>query len=89
MEYIKNHCDHEWAEGQGTFDVLVATIRECMGKGHFKGHQLDPLSFMIWSLVHGMCTLHFRERITGVKLENPEKIVEQAYNEFLLLIDKH
>ncbi len=89
MEYLKENCSDGWSEGQGTFDVLVATIRDCMSKGHFKGHHLDPLSFMIWSLVHGMCTLHYRERIRGVKLENPDAIVELAYNEFLQLIDNH
>ena len=87
MEYLKGNCSDDWSEGQGTFHVLVGTIRECMEKGHFKGHQLDPLSFMIWSLVHGMCTLHFRERISGVKLANPDQIVDQAYEEFLRFID--
>jgi AcrR family transcriptional regulator len=87
MEFLKDHCSDGWSEGQGTFDVLMGTVGDCMSKGHFKGHQLDPLSFMIWSLVHGMCALHIRERIGGVKLANPEHIVEQAYEEFLHLID--
>jgi AcrR family transcriptional regulator len=89
MEYVKTNCDDGWSEGQGTFDVLHTTIGQCMEKGHFTGHQLDPLSFLIWSVVHGMCALHIRERIGGVKLENPDHIVEQAYEQFLLLIGNH
>jgi AcrR family transcriptional regulator len=88
MEYMKSERESKWQEGQGTFDVLKGTVKECMARGHFAGHRLDPLAFLIWSVVHGMCTLYIRERVNGVKVEDPEHIIEHGYEEFLRLIDK-
>ena len=59
-----------------------------MEESHFKGHNLEPLSFMIWSLVHGMCCLEIRKRSKGVNLTKPDSIVIDAYNEFLKIIEK-
>lgn len=88
IEFLDKTNNEEWNEGKATFGVLQTTVNECMENGHFKGHQLEPLSFMIWSLVHGMCCLQIRERNKGVNLSNPETIVQDAYSEFLLIIDK-
>src|SRR5690606_9264318 len=60
MEYIENSEKDEWNEGVGTFSALKSTVDECINLGHFKGHLSEPLSFMIWSLVHGMCCLEIR-----------------------------
>lgn len=88
MEYIEGCEDEEWNEGVGTFDALKNTVLQCMDKGHFKGHSLEPLSFMIWSLVHGMCCLEIRNRTKGVKFSNPDTILIDGYNEFLKIIEK-
>lgn len=88
MEFLDAVNEEEWNEGKATFDVLNTTVKQCIDEGHFKGHNLEPLSFMIWSLVHGMCCLEIRQRSKGVNLTNPETIVIDAYNEFLKMIDK-
>lgn len=59
-----------------------------METGHFGGHKLEPLTFMIWSLVHGMCSLEIGQRTKGVNLDSPVAIVDQAYDEFLKIIEK-
>lgn len=88
MEFLTKGNQEEWNEGKGAFGVLKSTVAHCMEQGHFKGHTLEPLSFMIWSLVHGMCCLEIRQRSKGVNLANPETIVTDSYNEFLLMISK-
>lgn len=88
MEYIENCDDEDWNEGIGTFDALKNTVAECMKKGHFVGHSLEPLTFMIWSLVHGMCCLEIRNRTKGVKFSNPDTILLDGYQEFLKIIEK-
>jgi hypothetical protein len=88
MEFLDAVNEEEWNEGKATFDVLNTTVKQCIDEGHFKGHNLEPLSFMIWSLVHGMCCLEIRQRSKGVNLTNPETIVIDAYNEFLKMIYK-
>ena len=88
MEFLEAVNAEDWNEGKATFDVLKTTVSQCMENQHFKGHTLEPLAFMIWSLVHGMCCLQISNRSAGVNLENPENILMEAYSEFLKIISK-
>jgi len=88
MEFLEAINEEDWNEGKGTFDVLRTTVKQSMDKGHFIGHKLEPLAFMIWSLVHGMCTLEISKRSSSVNLKKPESILTDAYDEFLRIIDK-
>jgi len=88
MEFLEAINEEEWNEGKATFDALKGTVNECINAGHFAGHKLEPLAFMIWSCVHGMCSLEIRERTKGVNLKHPDTIVTDGYAEFLKIIDK-
>ena len=88
MEFLEKSENENWDEGANTFNYLKKTIEECINKGHFKGHNIEPLSFMIWSLVHGMCCLEIRQRTKGVKFTNPDTILYDGYNEYLKIIEK-
>jgi len=88
MEFIESSEKEEWNEGIGTFNVLKTTVEDCIAAGHFKGYLAEPLSFMIWGLVHGMCSLEIRQRTKGVKFLNPEQILNQGYQEYLKMINK-
>lgn len=88
MECLKDLHKEEWDEGKATFDVLRTTVNQCIEKGHFKGHQLEPLSFAIWSTVHGMASLHIGQRVNRVNLEDPDTILFRAHDEFVLMMDK-
>lgn len=88
VEFLNEKEGQEWNEGKATFNVLRTTTQACMEGGHFKGHDLEPMAFMIWSLVHGMCSLDIGLRAKGVNLEDPANIVEKAYNEFLKIMEK-
>ena len=88
MEFLNDIQAKEWDEGAATFDVMQTTVKECIGAGHFKGHNLEPLSYLVWSCVHGICSLEIRARTKGVLLKNPDTIVSDAFNEFLKFIEK-
>lgn len=88
MEFIESSEKEEWNEGIGTFNALRETVEQCIAQGHFKGHLAEPLSFMIWGLVHGMCSLEIRQRTKGVKFSNPDKILFEGYQEYLKIIEK-
>jgi len=79
MEFIESTENEDWNEGIGTFNSLKSTVAQCIDKGHFTSHSLEPLAFMIWSLVHGMCCLEIRQRTKGVKFNNPESILYDGY----------
>jgi len=88
MEFLEKSENENWNEGANTFNYVKKTIEECINKRHFKGHNVEPLSFMIWSLVHGMCCLEIRQRTKGVKFSNPDTILFDGYNEYLKIIKK-
>jgi AcrR family transcriptional regulator len=88
MEFLENSDNEDWDEGARTFSLVKKTVEECINKGHFKGHIIEPLSFMVWSLVHGMCSLEIRQRTKGVKFTNPDTILFDGYNEYLKIIEK-
>jgi len=88
MEFLNDIRAKEWDEGTANFEVLRTVVRECIAAGHFKGHKLEPLSYLIWSCVHGLCSLEIRARTKGVLLKNPETIVADGYGEFLKMLNK-
>lgn len=88
MEYLESTEEGGWNEGIETFSLVKKTVEECIRKGHFEGHHLEPLSFMVWSLVHGMCSLEIRQRTKGVKFTNPDTILLDGYQEYVKLIGK-
>ncbi len=88
IEFLDSINKEEWNEGKGTFDVLKTTVKECLDKGHFKGHELEPLSFAIWGAVHGMASLHISQRIKGVNVSNPDSMVNRGYEAFSLMLEK-
>lgn len=88
LECLKSMDQGEWNEGKATFDVLRTTIRHCMERGHFTGHQLEPLAFTIWSTVHGMASFQIAQRMEWTDLTDSEAMLSSAYSEFVLLIHK-
>jgi len=88
MDYLEEQKNNLWPEGTETYGYLKKTVEECMKQGHFDGHNSEALSFMIWSLVHGMCCLEIRHRTKGIKFSSPETILSEGYNEYLKILEK-
>lgn len=88
MEFLNSADKDEWDEGKSTFNFLKTTVDECIKEGHFKGHLVEPLTFMIWGLVHGMCSLHISDRVNGVHFSSADTILHDAYDEFLKILKK-
>jgi len=88
MEFLKKIEEEEWNEGKATFNVLKSTVEQCMAHGYFKGHQLEALSFMIWSTVHGMCSLYIRGSIKAVNLGDAEPLLLASHEEFVKILSR-
>lgn len=86
IDYLEKEDAEEWKEGVLAFNVLQSTLADCIKKGHFKGHQLEPLTYLFWGAVHGMCALYISERAKGVNMDDPDTIVERGYESFLKMI---
>ncbi|WP_047432865.1 TetR/AcrR family transcriptional regulator [Chryseobacterium indologenes] len=88
MDYLEEQKYDLWPEGSETFGYVKKTVEDCMNHGHFQDHNSEALSFMIWSLVHGMCSLEISQRTKGVKFSSPDTIMSEGYNEYLRMLEK-
>ncbi|SMD43855.1 transcriptional regulator, TetR family [Aquiflexum balticum DSM 16537] len=88
IDHVETCADQRWDDGDSTFNLLRGTVKECMLSGHFQGHRLEALSFMIWATVHGMVSLKIRKRVNILEISEVENIVENSYQSFLIILDK-
>ncbi|MEY2705417.1 MAG: hypothetical protein RL407_1479 [Bacteroidota bacterium] len=86
--HVSNSNEEQWKEGFGTFNFLRDTIKECIDKGHFQGHEVEALSYLIWSTVHGLVSLHIRRRCEVVLAHKQQTIVKEGLEEFFNVLDK-
>lgn len=86
--HVSNSNEEQWKEGFGTFNFLRDTIQECIDKGHFQGHEVEALSYLIWSTVHGLVSLHIRRRCEVVLAHKQQTIVKEGLEEFFNILDK-
>jgi hypothetical protein len=86
---IKHEQDQEkWEMGHRTLDYLKNVLRSCQEKGYFKNHDIEYLSFMIWSTVHGMCALYCRDRCKAYPGLEPMDLMKNGYRSLVALLEK-
>lgn len=79
--------DHKnWEAGDGAFQILESTIAQCIEKGLLKFKDAEVGAFVVWSTMHGMCVLNFRERCMVISPEKQADIIESGLNEFIRLL---
>jgi AcrR family transcriptional regulator len=77
MNMLHDAC--EWKMGHQVFDTLVHTVKQCQDAGRFKGMELQTLSFMIWSGLHGMCALFCRDRMGVMHGMDEKSLLMESY----------
>lgn len=77
----------DWKEGALSFEALVDVIRACQTEqDRFKGKDPVQLGFLVWSCVHGICSLNCCHRIEIIKEYSHDVLIETALlylNDFL------
>lgn len=76
---VQNLEDHEsWNTGMTTHQCLLTTVEESLKKELIIGKDTHAVAFAMWSLVHGIASLHNRDRLRMYPPEHREHIIEQA-----------
>ena len=57
IDHVDRCSDVGWKEGNDAFGTLLKTVNDCQQQGYFASFEPQGLSFMIWSTMHGLCTL--------------------------------
>lgn len=82
-------CREEiWCDGERAFETLKFVVEDCMKAGYFARDNNETISVMVWSLVHGLATLHLRRRTMIFPEERRVLLLEEAYAKFTDII-KH
>lgn len=88
MNCIEEEHEHNWDEGKAAFGQLHQTVQQCIDMGYLPPVDAEITSFFIWSTMHGMCSLHIRNRCTKViSEEKRESIVLNGYNAMVSILD--
>jgi len=74
--------DDEWPEGKRTYDLVKSMVRAAMAGGWITGTASDgdveAMSFLLWSTVHGMASLRIRERCRVIPECDRDRIQDDA-----------
>lgn len=67
-------CQREpWTEGLQSFETLRDVVRDCHKEGYLSAYQVDHATLLIWSFVHGLVSLHTRNRLMMFQ-DTPEQL---------------
>jgi len=78
-----------WQDGAMAINMLKHNIVECMDAGYFrKDINPDEISLILWSQVHGLVSLHNKERLNIYAMEDQKAFMFRSYDVFLSMIQK-
>jgi AcrR family transcriptional regulator len=73
---------------QEAINQLSSVVKECQQKGMFKGMDTEDFTFMMLSLLHGICALFCKDRTTSFVNKTNEELMENGYECFVALLEK-
>ena len=82
MNAVEKH--ESWNKGEQLFGVLRKTVQECVEQGFSKEKNINALSLMIWSAMHGMVTLQHKCRLQVINSDENREGMMKAVNYMLV-----
>ena len=91
--YTGDQESEEWKEGANTFNILLKTIQECRQFGYFQGQEPKTFALLVWSTIHGMCSLTIHGHLDHVcqkkhnLFETGVQALDAAYASYVKLLE--
>jgi AcrR family transcriptional regulator len=73
---------------QEAINQLASVVKECQQKGKFKNMDTEYFTFMMLSVLHGICALFCKDRTTSFVNKTNEDLMENGYECFVALLEK-
>lgn len=86
MDCDKNSDD--WKEGENAHCQLENVVKDCQQNGYFKDKDFKTLSFLIWSTMHGMCSLALRDRMKIYEEAERSKMIDKSFKMFKQILSE-
>jgi AcrR family transcriptional regulator len=78
-----------WSDGAMAIGMLKENIKACIDAGYFrKDIDVDEMSLLMWSQVHGLVCLYNKERLNCYDIEEKKEFMFRTYETFLSFIEK-
>lgn len=77
------HPDCEWEEGFRTYHYFRDVLAKAIDKGQLKPIDPEVLCVTLWATVHGLVTLHLRERFQMIPPDQIEPIIRHCLRQLL------
>jgi AcrR family transcriptional regulator len=93
MLHVESCVEQGWNEGDRAFDILLHTVTECQQKGYFQNLDTERVAFVIWSTMHGLCTLRTSGHLGHVTIAREsghdlDALMTHAYETFILILER-
>lgn len=78
----------KWANAHAAFEFLLTTVSECIEKGLLRYKDPGTAALSVWSIGHGLVSLHICCRFKVMELEEGAEapLLQQTIKEYLRLI---
>ncbi|WP_144264193.1 TetR/AcrR family transcriptional regulator [Filimonas lacunae] len=73
---------------QEAISFLAGVLTECQAKGRFTGMDIEYLTFMVLSAIHGICALFCKDRTSSFVSKTNEELMQHGYECFVALLEK-
>jgi len=85
--------DDHWEEGEQAFKLLLSIIQACQQIGYFTQFNPESFSMVVWSTMHGLCTLKIKghlEHVTKHKmvLQDVSDVFTHTFETFVATLEK-
>ncbi|MEP6648056.1 MAG: TetR/AcrR family transcriptional regulator [Saprospiraceae bacterium] len=78
-----------WNDGATAIGLLKENIKACIGAGYFrKDIDLNEISLLLWSQVHGIVSLYNTERLNIYAIEDKKEFMFQSLDVFFSLVTR-
>lgn len=74
--------------GEEAISYMQGMVKECQQKGKFKDMDTEYFTFLVISVVHGICALFCKHRNTSFSGKTDEELMENGYEAFVALLEK-
>lgn len=88
IDFLNYLEDTNWIEGKTAFDYLRSIIANCIKQGLIIETDLESLSYLVWSTVHGLVTISIKKRELRIGLSDPDTIIQRSFAIFSHLLIK-
>ncbi|MCQ6959302.1 TetR/AcrR family transcriptional regulator [Mucilaginibacter aquariorum] len=87
-EPVKESLPEGFQIGEEAISYMQGMVKECQQKGKFKDMDTEYFTFLIISVVHGICALFCKHRNTSFTGKTDDELMENGYEAFVALLEK-